>query len=109
MSLHSFGQGTTENVIYIVDSIPVIEDPEEGNEIIETDIADVTVTINKDTLKLMGYEKFDGAIFIFTKEYRNRSEELKLVPSSRQMERKAGVGITGKIHTVASLLTIIIV
>jgi len=45
-SVHSVGQ-TQENVIYIVDSIPVIEDPEEGNEIVETDIADVTVVKNK--------------------------------------------------------------
>ena len=66
-SLYSVGQAQ-ENVIYIVDSIPVIDDPEEGNEIVETDIADVTVIKNKDTLKLLGYDKLDRAIFIFTKE-----------------------------------------
>lgn len=91
LSMHSIGQGISENVIYIVDSVPVIEDPEEGNEIIETDIADVTVIKSKDTLRLLGYEKFDGAIFIFTKEYRKRTQELKQIPSSKQMERKNGV------------------
>ncbi len=91
LNLHSFGQGAPENVIYIVDSIPVIEDPEEGNEIIQSDIADITVVKNKDTLRLLGYDKFDGVIYIFTKEYRKRSEELKQIPSSKQMERKNGV------------------
>ena len=41
-SFHSTGQ-VEGNVIYIVDSIPVIEDPEDENEIVETEIADVTV------------------------------------------------------------------
>ena len=90
LSFHSIGQ-TQENVIYIVDSIPVIDDPEEGDEILDTDIADVTVIKNKDTLKRLGYDKVDGAIFIFTKEYRKRPEELKLIPSSKQMERRNGV------------------
>jgi tetratricopeptide (TPR) repeat protein len=90
LSIHSVGQAQ-ENIIYIVDSIPIIDDPEEGNEIVETDIADITVIKNKDTLKLLGYDKFAGAIFIFTKEYRKRPDYLKLIPSSNQMERKNGV------------------
>ncbi len=90
LSLHSVGQAQ-ENIIYIVDSIPIIDEPEEGNEIVETDIADITVVKNKDSLKLFGYEKFDGAIFIFTKEYRKRPEDLKLIPSTNQMEKKNGV------------------
>jgi antitoxin component YwqK of YwqJK toxin-antitoxin module len=89
-SLHSVGQ-VAEHVVYIVDSIVVVDDPEEGNEIVEGDIADVRVIKNKDTLKLLGYDKFDGAIYIFTKEYRKRPEEIKQIPSSRQMERKNGV------------------
>jgi tetratricopeptide (TPR) repeat protein len=89
-SFHAVGQ-TQENVLYIVDSIPVIEDPGEGDEIMETDIADITVVKNKDTLKHFGYEDFDGAIFIFTKEYRKRPEKLKQIPSSKQMERKNGI------------------
>src|SRR5687767_1785666 len=87
-SLHSVGQGAQESIIYIVDSIPVIEDPEEGNEIVDADIADVTVIKNRDSLRLLGYDKLDGAIYIFTKEYRKRPDELKQIPSSKQMERK---------------------
>jgi len=89
-SIHSVGQ-SQEKVIYIVDSIPVIDEPDEGNDIVETDIADVTVVKNKDTLRRLGYDKFDGAIFIFTKEYRKRPEDIKRIPSSKQMERKNGV------------------
>lgn len=90
LSFHSVGQAQ-ENIIYIVDSIPVIDDPEEGNEIGETDIADITVIKDRDTLKLLGYDKFEGAIFIFTKEYRKRAEDLKQIPSIKQMDRKNGV------------------
>ena len=88
---HSFAQSEQGNIIYIVDSIPVIDDPTPENNIIEADIADVTVVKKRDTLKLLGYEKFDGVIYIFTNEYRSRSESLKQIPSSRQMERKGGV------------------
>lgn len=90
LSFHSVGQAQ-ENIIYIVDSIPVIDDPEEGNEIGATDIADITVIKDRDTLKLLGYDKFEGAIFIFTKEYRKRAEDLKQIPSIKQMDRKNGV------------------
>ena len=85
------GQTSDEKIMYVVDSIPVVDDPEEGNEILQTDVADITVIKNKDTLKLLGYERFDGATFLFTKEYRNRAESVKRIPSSKQMERKNGV------------------
>lgn len=89
--IHSVGQNANENIIYIVDSIPVIDDPEDENEINQNDVADLTVVKNRDTLKLLGYEKFDGAIYIFTKEYRNRPDSLKEIPSSKQMKRENGV------------------
>lgn len=90
-SVHSVGQNIKENIIYIIDSIPVIEDPEEGNEISNTDISYMNVIKNKDTLNLLGYGKFDGAIFIFTNQYHDRPEDVKQIPSSKQMERKSGV------------------
>ena len=69
--------------MFVVDFIPVIDDPEEGNEIMPTDIADITVIKNKDTLKLLGYGQFDGVTFVFTKEYRNRPESIKQIPSAK--------------------------
>ncbi len=91
LNFHSFGQETKGSITYIVDSIAVIDDPEDGNEILEADIAEITVIKNKDSLKFLGFDKFDGAIYIFTKEYLKRSEETKLIPSSKQMVRKNGV------------------
>ena len=66
----SFGQTSNDKIMFVVDSIPVIDDPEEGNEILQTDVADITVIKNKDTLRLLGYGQFDGVTFLFTKEYR---------------------------------------
>ena len=91
LSIKSFGQNKSENIVYIVDKITVREDPEKGNEITENDIADMNVIKNKDSLKKLGFEKFDGAIFIYTKEYRKRPDEIKQIPSSKQMERKNGI------------------
>lgn len=90
LSTHLFAQAPTENILYIIDSIVVKENPEEGDDVFETDIADLTVIKNKDTLKLLGLEKFSGVIYIFTKEYRKRPEDIKQIPSSKQMERKEG-------------------
>lgn len=87
----SFGQVSNDKIMFVIDSIPVMDDPEEGDEILQTDIADITVIKNKDTLNLLGYGQFDGVTFIFTNEYRNRPDSLKQIPSSKQMQRKNGV------------------
>ena len=86
----SFGQTSNDKIMFVVDSISVIDDPKEGNEILQTDVADITVIKNKDTLRLLGYEQFDGVTFLFTKEYRNRPERIKQIPSSKQMKKKNG-------------------
>ncbi len=87
----SVGQVSNDKIIFVVDSIPVIDDPEEGNEILQNDVADITVIKNRDTLNSLGYEQFDGATFIFTKEYRSRPDSLKQILSTKQMENKNGV------------------
>lgn len=88
LGFKSFSQDKSENVVYIVDKITIQEDPERGNEVNNDDIAEMNVIKNKDTLKSLGFEKFDGAIYIYTKEYKKRSDEIKQIPSSKQMERK---------------------
>lgn len=87
----SFGQASNDKIMFVVDSIPVMQDPEYGNEILQTDVSDITVIKNKDTLNLLGYGQFDGVTYIFTKEYRNRPNSIKQFPSSGQMEKKNGV------------------
>ena len=91
LTLKFFGQDKSENIVYIVDNITILEDPEKGNEIVESEIADLNVIKNIDSLKIRGFEKFDGAIYIYTKEYRKRSEDLKKIPSSKHMVRKNGI------------------
>ena len=53
LNFRLFGQDAGGKIVYIVDSITVVNDPEEGNEIKETDIAELTVIKNKDSLKLV--------------------------------------------------------
>ena len=48
----SFGQTLNDKIMFVIDSIPVINNPQEGNEILQDDVADITVKKNKDTLKL---------------------------------------------------------
>ena len=86
-----FGQTPNEKIMFVVDSIKVIDDPEVGNDILPTDIADINVIKNKDSLRLLGYDQFDGVTFLFTKEYRKRPESLKQIPSLKQLQRKDGV------------------
>lgn len=82
----SFGQDSTNKIVYIVDSIPVINDLEYGNDILPNNVSNVTIVVNKDSLINAGYGQFDKAIFIFTKEYRNRPDSIKHIPSIKQMQ-----------------------
>ncbi|MBC7557437.1 MAG: hypothetical protein H7195_10815 [Chryseobacterium sp.] len=85
-----FSQSKSENIVYIVDNITVKDDPERGNDINNDDIDKVNIIKNKDSLKKYGFEKFDRAIFVYTKEFKNRSAENKKIPSTKQMEMKNG-------------------
>ncbi len=90
----SFGQeiDIPQNVIYIVDSIPIIEEPEEGMNTLDASVIhEIVVVKNKEELERLGYGKMDGAIFIFTKEYANRSDEIKAIPTTKKMTRKNGI------------------
>jgi len=88
ISATSFGQSSVEKILFIIDSIPLINDPEEWNPIVKEDIADITVIKNKDSLKRIRPEQLDGIIYIFTKAYRSRPDSLKKIPSLKQMVMK---------------------
>src|SRR4030095_4092066 len=85
ISAISFGQSPVEKILFVIDSIPLFNDPEEWNSIAQEDIADITVIKNKDSLKRLRPEQWDGIIYIFTKAYRNRPDSLKKIPSLKQM------------------------
>src|SRR5688572_16117332 len=88
---HSFGQGSQERVLFVVDSIPIINDPDEDDgELSEQDIETATVVTNKSEIEKLGYKDLDKIIFIITKEYTRRPDELKRIPTLAQMERRNG-------------------
>jgi len=91
ISLQTFGQGTEERILYVVDSIAIIEDPEEDDgELLETDIETLTVITNKAEIAKFGHEDLDKIVFIITKEYNKRLDDIKNIPTVKQMERKGG-------------------
>ena len=87
----SLGQASSERMLFVIDSIPLINDPEDWNPITQEDIADMAVVRNKDSLMQLGWGQLDGITYIFTKCYRTRNDSLKRIPSLKQMLAKDGV------------------
>ena len=89
--LATYAQGTEERVLYVVDSIPIINDPEEGEgTLTEADVETVTVVTDRTDIEKHGYKDLDKIIFVITKEYAKRPEELRKIPTTKLMERKNG-------------------
>lgn len=85
------GFGQNENILYIVDNVPVIDEPEEGFGVLtENEIDRVEVVKDKEKLKAFDYKNLDGVIYVFTKEYVNRADSIKAVPTTKLMIRKSG-------------------
>lgn len=84
-------QSKNENVLYIVDSIPIIKEPKEGlNTLTEKEIDNIVVLKNKKTIDSLGYKKLDGIIYIFTKAYVQRPDSIKAIPTTKLMQKKNG-------------------
>lgn len=91
ISIATYGQGSEERVLYVVDSIAIIEDPgEEEGSVTESDIETLTVVTTKADIERFGYKELDKIIFIITKEYAKRPEELRKIPTTKKMERRNG-------------------
>ncbi len=91
LPMFCFGQDQNENVLYVVDSIPVIEEPKEGfGTLTEKEIDRVDVLKNKEAIEKAGYKDFDGIIYVFTKEYANRPDSIKAIPTTKLMTKKNG-------------------
>src|ERR1700753_598037 len=91
-SVHA--QDTTKNqrILYVVDNIPVIDDPgEESGTLSQNDIDQLQVITAKSEIEKFGHDNIDKVILITTKEYKNRSDELKKIPSTKAMDRKNGM------------------
>lgn len=86
-----FSQNQNENVLYVVDSIPVIEEPKEGfGTLTENEIDRVEVVKNKEAIEKTGYKDLDGIIYVFTKEYAKRPDSIKSIPTTKLMTKKNG-------------------
>jgi len=85
------GLSQNENVIYVVDSIPVIEEPKDGfGTLTENEINNVVVVKDKKVIESSGYKDFDGIIYVFTKEYVKRPDSIKVIPTTKIMSKKNG-------------------
>jgi len=81
-----------ENIMYIIDNVPIIEDPDEkSGTLVNDDIAELTVVTDKEKIKQSGYSSIDKIIYITTKEYKKRSQEVKDIPTTKLMVKKDGV------------------
>lgn len=91
LSTLTFGQNQDEQILYIVDSIPVIEEPKEGfGTLTENEIERVEVVKDKKAIEKTGYKNLDGIVYIFTKEYANRPDSIKAIPTTKLMTQKNG-------------------
>jgi antitoxin component YwqK of YwqJK toxin-antitoxin module len=75
-------------VLFVIDSIPQLTDPEPWNQIVQNDISDISIIKDKDSLRMLGWQDLDAITYIFTKEYRNRPDSIKKIPSLKQMVMK---------------------
>jgi antitoxin component YwqK of YwqJK toxin-antitoxin module len=90
-SIIGFGQNSNEKVLYVVDSIPVIEEPKEGfGTLTENEIDNVVVLKNKKAIDSLGYKDLDGIIYVFTKAYVKRPDSIKAIPTTKLMNKKNG-------------------
>jgi len=91
LSISTFGQNQNERILYIVDSIPIIEEPKEGfGTLTENEIEKVEVIKDKKVIENKGSRDLDGIIYVFTKEYAKRPDSLKAIPSTKKMTKKNG-------------------
>lgn len=91
LSISTYGQNRNERILYIVDSIPIFEEPKEGfGTLSENEIEKVDVIKDKKIILNKGFKDVDGIIYVFTKEYTKRPDSLKAIPSTKKMTKKNG-------------------
>ncbi|MBC8053649.1 MAG: hypothetical protein H7Y13_11350 [Sphingobacteriaceae bacterium] len=89
ISSNIFAQQAEERILYVVDSIPIIDEPEEGfGSLSQEAIHEVQVVTTKTKIEQHGFSDVDKLIFITTKEFFNRPPELREIPTVNAMQRK---------------------
>lgn len=91
MSTIVYGQEKIEKVLFVVDSIPIFHEitEEEGN-LSEKTVDHFEVVTNKEKFGEYKIYDFDKLIFVFTKEYTKRADEIKRIPSFINKMYKVG-------------------
>lgn len=86
--ISTIGLSQNEKTLYIVDSIPIIEEPKEGfGTLTENEIDRVDVVKDKQAVEKAGYKDLDGIIYVFTKEYAKRPDSIKAIPTTKSMTK----------------------
>jgi antitoxin component YwqK of YwqJK toxin-antitoxin module len=82
LSIATYGQEKKEKILYVVDSIPIFHEitEEEGN-MSEKTVDHIEVVTTKSKFGEYQIYDFDKLIFVFTKEYSKRPEDIKKIPS----------------------------
>lgn len=63
-------QENSQRILYIVDSLIIVDDPDENDQLTENDIEKLEIVTNLDRIKAAGYEgKMDKIIYVITKSY----------------------------------------
>ena len=78
--------------LYVVDSIPLI-DVEESyfKDLTENLIDHIVVVKDKNKIESIGYDvEVDNIVYVFTKEYKNRTDSIKKIPTSALMKKVDG-------------------
>ncbi len=86
----TLSQAQNEKALFVVDSIPIIEEPKENNSLAQDEINNVVTITKRQTLDSLGYNQLDKVIYVFTKAYVNRPDSLKSIPSTGIMEKRNG-------------------
>jgi tetratricopeptide (TPR) repeat protein len=82
---------TDGRILYVVDSIPIINDPDASLGTLKNeDVDHLEVVTDPNKIKAAGYPAIDKIIYITTKEYVRRPEDIKRIPTTRLMERRDG-------------------
>ena len=77
--------------LYVVDSIPVIEEPKEGFGTLTQEEIDRVNTINdKEFINSTEFKDLDEIIYVFTKAYAQRPDSIKAIPTTNLMTKKNG-------------------
>ncbi|WP_299683745.1 hypothetical protein [uncultured Dokdonia sp.] len=91
LPVYGFSQTSNEETLYVVDSIPIIEEPKEGFGILtENEIDHIVYVKDKELIENSEYNNLDVIVYVFTKAYVQRADSIKIIPTTKRMFKKQG-------------------